>query len=294
MVYIYALIDPRTNEVRYIGKSVTPEKRLIVHVCTTHVDSNPRKLNWIKQLKEEGLRPTLLILEETTTELWPEREKYWIEFQRSLGNNLTNLADGGLGGGSPSEETRKLIGEKNSIRMQDQTIKAHLRGIFGRKIVRSDGKEFGSIKMAADELGILHHTMRKYIENEEEIGGFKYYWVNASPKHMRTGNNSKIKCVETGQEYGSILEASVLLKTSRQAIRESLNAGIKVKNMTFVYLNKSKINQTNGIKSFKCVETGESMSMNEIVASTKLSSRNVYIHIQRGYALRGFHYEKLP
>lgn len=296
ITYIYSLIDPRTQEVRYVGKSNTPSKRLIAHICTTHEDCNPHKQNWIKELKVEGLRPILSIIEETTLDLWPEREIYWIEFYRSIGNNLINLKDGGIGGGLLAGSTKRLMGEKTSMRMVDQGVKAHLREIFGRKIVRSDGKEYGSIRIAALDLGVQQHTMRKYIETGEEINGFRYFWINNNPKRPRH-NASRIRCVETGEEYDSIMAAALAYKTPRNNIRESLNYGLKVKNHTFEYVDKSNVNQSMNRKSFECVETGETLSMNDIVNRSKLSARNIYSHIKLGYRLKGFHYrkiEKLP
>lgn len=56
--YIYALIDPRTREVRYIGKSVDPLRRLDCHLDDK--DSSLRKSRWLKKL---GERPILKILE---------------------------------------------------------------------------------------------------------------------------------------------------------------------------------------------------------------------------------------
>lgn len=292
ITYIYSLIDPETQEVRYVGKSNTPGKRLVAHVCTTHDDCNPHKQNWIKQLKSRGLRPILSIIEETTLDLWPEREIYWIEFYRSMGSNLTNLAGGGLGGGLASEETKLLISKKTSIRMKDQSVRDHLRDIFGRKIVRSDGEEFGSIRFLAEQLDIEQHTLRKYIDSGEEVNGFIYYWLNNTPKRPRH-NASKIRCVETGIEYDSIMAASLAYKTSRNCIRESLNLGLKVKTHTFEYVDKSKVNLATQPKTFICVETGEHMSMDDIVSKSKLSARNVHIHIRLGYRLKGFHYKRI-
>ncbi len=56
------------------------------------------KNNWIKNLSKEGLKPSLCILEETDTDNWEEREKYWIGLYREkLGSKLTNSTTGGIG-----------------------------------------------------------------------------------------------------------------------------------------------------------------------------------------------------
>ena len=51
-VFIYELIDPKTNETRYVGKSVDPQGRL----NKGHLGDNKtsHKRNWIKSLKEEN------------------------------------------------------------------------------------------------------------------------------------------------------------------------------------------------------------------------------------------------
>lgn len=185
------------------------------------------------------------------------------------------------------------IGEKNSLRVKDQTIRDHLRGIFGRKIIRSDGHELGSIKTTAAALGIQQHTLRKYIDSGEEINGFVYYWLNNIPKRPRH-NASRIVCVETKIEYNSIMAAALAYKTNRNVIRESLNFGLKVKTHTFEYIDKSKVNLAIQPKTYMCVETKEHMSMGDIVNRSKLSARNVHRHIQIGYRLKGFHYTKIP
>jgi hypothetical protein len=95
-VYIYGLKDPRTNEIRYIGKSNNPERRYSQHFAAN--DDNSHKCNWIKSLKRKGLRPELVILEITTPEEWEEREKHWIEFGVESGWDLTNIRAGGNDG----------------------------------------------------------------------------------------------------------------------------------------------------------------------------------------------------
>lgn len=85
--FIYALKDPTTNEVRYIGKSDNPEAR-IYHHCATRIGS--RKTKWIKSLIERGLRPELIILEECVRDSHRHAETAWIHFFLDLGCDLTN------------------------------------------------------------------------------------------------------------------------------------------------------------------------------------------------------------
>lgn len=59
-VYIYALIDPRNNYVRYIGKANNPKERYKNHNNASR-DKNTHKRNWINDLRKNSLRPELII-----------------------------------------------------------------------------------------------------------------------------------------------------------------------------------------------------------------------------------------
>lgn len=91
--YIYALLDPETNEIRYIGKTDNPSERLKNHL---NEQGKWHRINWIKSLKKRGLKPIMQIIEEVVEGTnWEEREKYWIAYYRHIGTNLTNGSDGG-------------------------------------------------------------------------------------------------------------------------------------------------------------------------------------------------------
>lgn len=125
VVYIYALIDPRTNEVRYIGKTTDPKGRLYEH--TKKSDLATHKAHWINQLRAEGLRPRMEILEETTAAKWEKRERHWIAYGKAQGWRLTNIR---AGGNPTKEETRAIdvcgtVGEAVAL-----YVEAELRSVY--------------------------------------------------------------------------------------------------------------------------------------------------------------------
>lgn len=112
VVFIYTLKDPITEEIRYVGKTVTAlNTRLKVHI---HQSKKKKKLTykeaWIKGLLNINLKPIIELVEKCNTENWVEREKYWICFYKSK-SKITNLTEGGDGshGHQPSDETRELV-----------------------------------------------------------------------------------------------------------------------------------------------------------------------------------------
>lgn len=110
--FIYKLIDPETNEVRYVGKSNNPKRRLAAHYNKARYRPT-HKFNWIKALKDKGLKPILEVIEEVSIDLWKGREKFWIKFYKQEGHNLTNYTQGGDG---------LSFGNQTSFRKGDNTI----------------------------------------------------------------------------------------------------------------------------------------------------------------------------
>jgi len=111
---IYALVDPRTDAVRYIGKSSSGLARPRAHGEPAVVarDPNRHKARWIAGLMAAGLSYRVDVLEEVdaASDL-NEAERAWIAQGRRLGWRLTNITAGGDGGHgvSPSAETRAKL-----------------------------------------------------------------------------------------------------------------------------------------------------------------------------------------
>lgn len=107
MTHIYALIDPRTYKIRYIGKANKPNNRHNEHSSRFH--ENNHRTHWLVQLQNLGFRALLYVIEECNEFSWQERERYWIKYYRELGCDLVNATDGGEGLTNASQETKDKI-----------------------------------------------------------------------------------------------------------------------------------------------------------------------------------------
>lgn len=97
-VTIYALCDPESGMIRYIGKTrYTPERRLTYHLTRSGKSKLP-SANWLRSLKVSGLRPIIVDLDRVgLDDDWASRERFWIATCRDAGFRLLNLTDGGEG-----------------------------------------------------------------------------------------------------------------------------------------------------------------------------------------------------
>lgn len=106
-VFIYVLIDPFTDLIRYVGKATKPEVRFRRHIKDARDGKRDHKSNWISSVLSRNRKPVLAIIETCGAD-WKKRETYWIAKLRVDGFDLTNSKSGG-DGFEPCEETRKKM-----------------------------------------------------------------------------------------------------------------------------------------------------------------------------------------
>lgn len=202
-ILIYKLIDPKTNQIRYVGKTKkTLRKRLYEHLTKRNLTPKTHKNHWIKQLLGEGLKPIIETIEIVNELNWKEREIYYIKKLKSDGVKLTNTTDGGDGalGTKQSQESidkrlktmKEKYGEdafkisneqKERLRVfQTGRIKTieqiekqanHLRKILlqcdlNHVII----KEWFGVRKCAKELNIDYTTLRYNILKQKSLNGF--------------------------------------------------------------------------------------------------------------------------
>ena len=96
--YIYGLVDPRINKVRYVGEALYPTGRLAAHFSAPELAKTTYRAKWVGKLFRLGLRPRMVVLEKCDVAVWQARETWWIAYYRRLnGNLMTNATDGGEG-----------------------------------------------------------------------------------------------------------------------------------------------------------------------------------------------------
>lgn len=161
---IYVLIDPITNMIRYVGKANNVTQRYTAHLNRARKHQVHKK-NWIENLKKQGLKPIIEIIDIVPIDEWVFWETYWISQMKTWGFDLINYTNGGDGctfgnqtsfkkghqlwlGKKHSEESKKKIGENNFF---------NGKPAFNRKAViqlsLNDDfiKEWGYIELAAIE-----------------------------------------------------------------------------------------------------------------------------------------------
>lgn len=95
---IYALLDPNTKEIRYIGQTHNLKKRLVNHYTPSEFKNKTHKVNWLRTLVKNGQKADVIVLEDNLSQLTiDEAEIFWIAYFKFIGANLVNGSIGGEG-----------------------------------------------------------------------------------------------------------------------------------------------------------------------------------------------------
>jgi hypothetical protein len=201
---IYALTDPRSGLVRYVGQSSIGMKRPGRHRQPGYLrHDRGHKGNWIRKLNRLGLAYGVQVLELLpNAEELDAAEKHWISAFRLCGSPLVNLTDGGDGrrGYVMSQETKDKISRSNSAarlggrfagmfhgrygkHLSQQSREKISRGNGGRPVMDESGQVFQTISDAARAHNLDISSLSKVVRGKaKRIGGQKFsYAPEATP-----------------------------------------------------------------------------------------------------------------
>mgnify|MGYP000048738562 CR=1 FL=1 len=130
-IYIYTLKDPDTQEVRYVGKSKRPKRRLSEHTYKKLLKTKKTHLAyWVLSLLKNGKKPIMEIVDETNED-WQTLEQKWIK----KFSNLCNHTEGGEGchgykqPPEHKEKRRQSMFGKNKGKKHTQKFKDNLSSL---------------------------------------------------------------------------------------------------------------------------------------------------------------------
>lgn len=196
--HIYALIDPRNDHIKYIGRTNNVRKRYWEHINDKRTNVN-KKL--VIPLLKHGLMPVSHVLDTVPTSEWEFWERHYISLYRSWGFELLNIHDGGINKTQPELVKRKIaiasrlagstVSYKN--RINGTYEKSRQRMLTNNPMTKSNCevfqydlngvfiKEWSSYGLASKELSIsrsgIWHCLQKY-PSTPKAGGFKWEWKN--------------------------------------------------------------------------------------------------------------------
>jgi len=260
--FIYALIDPRDNHIRYIGKADDPVYRTFFqkHHKGSHVNEakysklNTHKLNWLRSLLKVDLLPILEILDEVPKNNWQHWEKWWIATEKEKINalnlpKLTNSTEGGDGFlGKHSQKSKNKIRE--SLKKSEKFIES--RNKLKGKIWKMSEESKQKLKIASK----LRNANPEYLENwrkatkgkkrtEEQkkriSEGTKknFNWNNFRKGREKCVEINKLKKIEKikifEEKFGTLIENYYNQKTPIYQIYKLLKCN---KNLTYDYIKK--------------------------------------------------------
>lgn len=157
MTVIYALVDPRNREIRYVGKADNPKRRLRAHISRSIRSPGARKCaSWVASLISSGVKPEMMELESIVGS-WEEAEKYWIAYMRFVGANLVNMTTGGgkQNGHAISQSAREKI---------SRAAKAQ----FSNPEARKAAAEYGRMAKRSEKMREIHSST-EFRKKQSEI-----------------------------------------------------------------------------------------------------------------------------
>lgn len=207
-ITIYGLIDPNTQHIKYVGKTIdTPEKRLMNHLSDK---AKTHKTNWLKSLN--GIIPEIIILDNCNESNWIFWEQYWISQCRTWGFKLTNTTIGGEGqsGYKPSIETREkrsnsLSGLKRTDEQRKNMSEKRKGIVFTEKHI--ENLSLSHIGKSPSRKAIENSAIKRFVNiiQLDENYNFIKEWINikeaaifynvnqSSISHCCAGRKNKIK-----------------------------------------------------------------------------------------------------
>jgi group I intron endonuclease len=205
---IYKLIDPITNEIRYIGLTFNDLKQRLKSHCSEK--SKSHKSNWVQSLITQGLKPIIESIEDNILSYDEvcEREIFYINKYKSEGYRLTNMASGGNKNKKMSFETRnkmsnsaknrnfRLVLSEDVKKIISEKTKKRFENQFERERLKISNKKYEDSKTEEQKLkDILIQDVKSVIQYDKNMNFISEYVSIRDAERKTSINRANIsKC----------------------------------------------------------------------------------------------------
>lgn len=237
--YIYTLSDPKTNIIRYVGKTSNPTERIRKHI--EFRDSGKRKTHLYSWMKSIVLDPIFEIIDEVDESEWKFWEIYWISQFKTWGFKLTNLTDGGDGG--CSIETKEKLRIINTGEGNPMWGKKHKQETIDMIVINRSWYKHSKETIDKISKSKIGHTVSEETREKLRIsntGENSHRWGKENSEHQKKSVSLSISkpimCIDDGKIFPSIKLACLEYNLSRTQIQYILSGKRKTPILKFVYI----------------------------------------------------------
>lgn len=263
MRYIYKLIDPETNDIKYIGQTNNIKRRYNDHISSSFNENsdsyNTYKARWIRKLKSKDLLPLIEIVEECVDLIQSNiREKYYIEKLSIEGYKLTNSHT--LDVTEFSVETRNKMSSAKKGKTLEQIV--GLEKSIELKEYYSERIKLNNPNKSDDPLvrEKISNTLKEYFSDKEN------HW--AYGLKMTDEHNEKLRIAQLNRKKPISTKRIPMTEEQKEKIRNSIK-GTKVKRSEILQydLDMRLVKQWKSLREIE--RTDSSLSRSQIAKCCK-------------------------
>lgn len=219
-VIIYALIDPRTQQPRYVGLTRNLQKRVYQHLRVGTGNLHLRR--WILLLHRLNLNLEVIILETVQDIDADMAECRWIADFKDLGFPLLNLTDGGERAYTVSDETRQRLSENKSAYYKSPNHKPSHFSFLNKSRIGIPLSTEHKRKVSESLKGKpQNHSIQERLAAAER---FRKMWQN--PDYRKRVMPACLEILRNGRErlkkFGSPLKGTTLAVEHRRKVSEAV------------------------------------------------------------------------
>jgi len=210
---IYALVDPRTSKIRYIGKSCQGLERPNSHLRPFAYNHSRLKhipvYCWIRKLVAYNLKPKIEILLVCESKQEVATNEKRIISEHRLTCRLLNVTDGGDGGTVKGMYRPKPLTSEQRIKRGKTTV------------YRSDGRIYASKVLAAEDTKVNNSSIEWAINTGRAICNFKFSLDGKFETKTKIKHNRRVLRSD-GVIFNNLTEAAKAIDTNKSTLRSAL------------------------------------------------------------------------